>query len=144
GRADRRRQQQHDRRLSGRVLLMPADLIFDNLRKGVADSSITFTSDTIKCLLVLSNTWTPDPGDAFVSTILAAGAVEAAGTGDRQTLGTKSVNLDTLLHRAFWVAASISYPNVLAGTAYDALVVYKFITNDAASPVLGLYSLPNG
>lgn len=123
---------------------MPADMIFDNLRQGVADSSITFTSDTIRAMLVLADLWTPDESDAFVSTILSAGAVEAAGTGDRQTLGTKSVALDAVRHRAFWVAAAISYPNVPLGTAYDCLIVYKFITNDAASLPLGLFSLPGG
>ena len=102
-------------------------------KKLLGDAGIDFPSDTIRALLV-DATFNGDEDDEFVADPAVLG--ELVGTGYvRKDLATKTNALDTPNSRAEWDADDVTWTAIDAGTAAGVLL-YKFITNDAASPII--------
>ena len=98
--------------------------------------SIDLTSDTIKARLVTAS-YTPNMTTDTTMTPVGTGA------GTDQTLASKTVTLGV------FDAADITYTAVAPGSAVTAVVIYKFVTNDAGSTPIAYLPLsssltPNG
>lgn len=102
-------------------------------KKLLGDAGIDFPSDTIRALLV-DSTFNGDANDEFVADPTTLG--ELTGTGYvRKDLASKTNAIDTPNARAEWDAADLSWTGIDAGTAAG-LLLFKFVTNDAASPII--------
>lgn len=108
--------------------------VFNRGKFIIADSSLVWTSDTIRALLV-DSTYVYDPDDNFVSDI--AGEL-TDGSYARQTLGTKSVTEDDTGNQAIMLAAPIDF-GALDNETPEGLVLFKLVTNDADSPVISFH-----
>lgn len=97
--------------------------------------SINLSSDTIRVRLVRTSAYTFSQAHEFMSSAPAAIVTDV-------TLGTKALSGGT------FDAADAVFTAVPSGAAIDALIIFKFVTNDAASPVLayidGFSVTPNG
>ncbi len=107
---------------------------------GLLAGTISWTSDTIKCRLVLSAD-TPDE-DATVMTGIGV-------TGNDQTLGTKvGPTKDDANDRTTYAAANPTFSSQTAGAAVNKVVIFKFVTNDGASVPIAVLDIdavtPNG
>lgn len=99
----------------------------------IADSSLSWTADTIQALLVDSG-YSYDPDDNFVSDVSADEIV--AGSYARQTLANKAVSEDDANDEATMDADPVDY-GALTGVTPAGIVLFKFVTNDADSPLIG-------
>lgn len=104
-------------------------------------SRIDLTGDTIKVRPTRTGTYTFAATHASMTPVVAA----TGGPGD-VTLGTKS--LKTGVDGGCFGAANAVFTAWTLGAAIDSLVVFKFVTNDAASfPICyldGFTVTPNG
>ena len=100
----------------------------------IADSSLAWTSDTIQALLV-DSTYVYDPDDNFVSDI--SGEL-TDGSYSRQTLGTKGVTEDDTGDQAYLTAAPVDF-GALDNETPEGMVFFKFVTNDADSPLIAFF-----
>ena len=98
----------------------------------IADSSLNWTADTIRVLLVDSG-YAYDPDDNFVSDVSADEVVDASYA--RQTLANKAVNEDDANDEATMEADPADF-GALTGVTPAGIVVFKFVTNDADSPLI--------
>lgn len=98
----------------------------------IADSSLSWTADTIRALLVDSG-YTYDPDHNFVSDVAADEVVEASYA--RQTLAGKGVTEDDAGDQATMDADPVDY-GALTGVTPAGIVLFKFVTNDADSPLI--------
>lgn len=103
-----------------------ANGVYDTGRNAVMASTLDWVSDTIKARLV-PGTYTPNYGTNTTMTPVGA------GIGTDQTLVTKSVPNDATNHFSFFKAANPVWTAVATGSTVVAVVVYKFITDDAGS-----------
>jgi len=86
--------------------------------------TIDWAADTIKARLVASSV-TPDRDDTSLTGYTAIGT--------DQTLGSKTKTKDTTNDRIVFDAADATWSAVASGSTVGWVVVYKFVTNDAAS-----------
>lgn len=109
------------------------------LQKYLAGSIASLT-DTIKVRLVRTSAYTFSQAHEFASSLPAAIATDV-------TLGTKSTNGGGSDPGCFDAADAV-FTAVGAGAAIDALVIFKFVTVDADSPLIayidGFSVTPNG
>lgn len=98
-------------------------------------SGINFASDTLRCLLLRSTgSYTFNKDHDYVSDILSAGAVEiSVSSYARQTLTGVTSTLDDTGDRSIVGADTISFGSLETGQSVSGIIIYKFITNDAAS-----------
>ena len=106
-----------------------------------AASRIDLTNDTIMVRPVRTSVYT------FAATHTTMSSVTAAtGTPGDGTLGTKALGTGT--DGGTFDAADLTFVGWTAGAALDALVIYKFVTNDAGSTPIayidGFSVVPNG
>ena len=108
------------------------------------NGGIDLDTDTLKIML-LKNTYTPNPDHKFVGDGLGAAETTATGyTGGfggagRKTLASKTVTEDTTNNRAVLDAADpATWPALGAGDTLRYAGVIKEVTNDAASPVVAV------
>ena len=115
---------------------MASNLYNPGLEK-LLDGTITYTTDTIKVLLVDTNhTFTKT--HEFVSDVVAN---EASGTGySRKTLANKTQTLDG--DQVEYDADNPTYTALDAGTIASA-IVFKEVTNDADSPIIANIDFPD-
>lgn len=121
---------------------MPAAPVIFNRVRYAHGLGYNFTLGTAIWILVDSGAgslWTPSPTDDFVASMLIAGAVEAAVTGDRQPITNPTVTLDGAHDRALWGADSFTYPGVANATTFDTLVLANVVTNDSDSWLMGAW-----
>lgn len=97
--------------------------------------SINLSSDTIRTRLMRTSAYTFSQAHEFASSLPAAIATDV-------TLGTKVLSGGT------FDAADAVFSAVSAGAAINCLAIFKFVTNDADSPLLayidGFSVTPNG
>lgn len=98
----------------------------------IADSSLSWTGDTIRALLVDSG-YVYDPDDNFVSDVSADEVADASYA--RQTLANKSVVEDDANDEATMNADPVDY-GALDNVTPAGIVLFKFVTNDADSPLI--------
>lgn len=93
-------------------------------KQKILNGDIDFDTDTIKVRLV-KNTYTENlTTDEFVSSV-----TKITGTTD-QTLTSPSIT------NGVFDAADVTFTAVPSGENAEAVVLYKFVTNDADSPVI--------
>jgi hypothetical protein len=97
----------------------------------IGDSSLSWTADTVRTLLV-DATYVYDADDNFVSDI--SGELNDASYA-RVTLGNKSVTEDDTNDLASLDADPADY-GALTNETPAGIVVFKFVTNDADSPLI--------
>lgn len=98
--------------------------------KLLGDGTLVWTSDTIKARLVAS---------VPARTVTSMTGLTAIGTD--QTLGTKSVSKDDTNHQIKFIAANPTWTAVAGGSTVAAVVVYKFVTDDAGSTPLVVHDV---
>lgn len=113
-----------------------ADLLYN---RGL-DVWSTFTSDTVKALL-LKTGYTPNKDHDYVDDLTPASYEITVAGYSRPTLGSKTRTIDDTNDRITYDAADPSFGTLTAGETVVAMVVYKFVTNDADSILLGYYDL---
>jgi hypothetical protein len=113
-----------------------ADLLYN---RGL-DVWSTFTSDTVRALL-LKTGYTPNVDHDFVADLTVASYEITVAGYSRQTLGTKTRTIDDTNNRITYDCADPAFGTLTAGETVVAMVVYKFVTNDADSILLGYYDL---
>jgi hypothetical protein len=116
-----------------------ASAVPNNAKKLLMNGGADLDTDTIKCALLMTNTTADTEIDAitFVSNYGTLDECDSSGYA-RVTLGSKTVNSDDTNDRAAFDAADASFTS-LGGNATRAIqgaLVFKFVTNDAASPPL--------
>jgi hypothetical protein len=124
-----------------------ASRLFNNALELFSNGDLDWVNDDIRCLLVTSS-FTPDQdADVFVSDLsneLSGGAYV------RKTLAGKTTTQNNTSDRADLSADNVTWTALQAAAGTPAYaIIYKFITNDAASPVIGWIELttppvPNG
>lgn len=97
----------------------------------IMDASLDWVNDTIRALLVDSS-YVYDPDDNFVSDI--SGEL-TDGSYARQTLGNKGVTEDDTNDEAVMTADPIDF-GALTNETPEGIVLFKFVTNDADSPLI--------
>lgn len=111
-----------------------ADLTFDTYLDRVVAGTAIWTTMVVKAMLVNTVGWTPNKSDGFVATILSAGAVEVtAAPYARQTVTGKVKSIDGAGHRILEAMNLIDFGAMAGAQAYNRLVLYNFVTNDADS-----------
>lgn len=120
-------------------------IVHNRLRYELGRGNANWQSNTWRGALFLKGAWTPDADDDYVQTIVTAGASELSGGGyARVTLGSKTVTLDDPNDAAPWSCAVLDFGIIAAGGAqddYDALVVYRLVTDDTDSWLAFTYQL---
>lgn len=105
------------------------------------DELRNFTSDTFEALLINDAGYVPNPDHDYVAD-LTPGTNEIAGAGySRQTLGTKTRTIDDGADRIVYDCADFDFGTIAAGENVTAMVVYRFVTNDADSILIAYYPL---
>jgi len=118
-----------------------ANALYDKGREGFLDGSINWASDTIKAVLIDEALYTVDlAAHDFLDDVPALARV-----GTPQTLGAKTVTAGVA------DAADITFPSVPLHDPVEAILIYKFLTDDAHSRLIayinsgtGLPVTPNG
>jgi hypothetical protein len=109
-----------------------ASLIYPKLIELLNAGTLDWSSDTIRIML-LDDTATYNRAHDFVDDIVADEL--SGGSYARQTLGTKT-SADNGTTRWNWDAADPVFTAVAGSQTVGSAVVYKFITDDASSPLL--------
>jgi hypothetical protein len=111
---------------------------------GSSSAQVSLTSDTIKVMLTRS-TYTAAATDDFVGDIVAheitGGGASGFAGADRKTLGSKTLVVGAGL--ATFDAADPTAWTIATGETIGGCVIYKHITNDAASPLICYLALTN-
>lgn len=94
-------------------------------------------------VLLATTSYTFDVTDVFVADLVAD---ELASAGyARATISTPVRNVNTSLNRIEYQCDSpLSFGTPAIGGTYRWGILYKFVTNDAASPLVGAYDIGNG
>lgn len=105
------------------------------------DLLATWGSDTFRFLLLKGSGYVVNRDDNFVSALVpASNEVNAAGYS-RQTAGAKTRTVDDTLNRITYDCADPSFGTIVAGNTITGMVLYKFVTVDADSPLIAHYPL---
>lgn len=108
---------------------------YDAALQDFTAGAINLSSDVIKMRLTRTSSYTFSPSDTSMTPVLG-------GIGTDPTLGS------IVLSGGTFDAANVVYSAVPTGAAINALVIYKFVTNDAGSiPIAyidGFSVTPNG
>ena len=107
--------------------------VFNRGKFIIADSSLSWTGDTIRALLVDSS-YVFDPDDNFVADVSADEVSDASYA--RQTLAGKGVTEDDTGDQATLDADPIDF-GALDVVTPEGIILFKFVTNDADSPLIG-------
>lgn len=97
----------------------------------IMDGSLDWVNDTIQALLV-DATYVYDPDHNFVADI--SGEL-TDGSYSRQTLGNKGVTEDDTNDAAVMTADPVDF-GALTNETPAGIVLFKFVTNDADSPLI--------
>lgn len=107
--------------------------VFNRGALGLTDGSINWQSNTIRARL--SRTSETPSKDALVMT-----GVGDAAIGDVALASKTGPTEDLATDRVKYSAGAITFPSV-AGAQVDKVVVFKFVTNDADSIPIAVFSL---
>lgn len=98
----------------------------------IADSSLNWVADSVRALLVDAS-YVYNPDQNFVADVAADEVVDASYA--RQVLASKAVSEDDAGDEATLEAAPVDY-GALTGVTPEGIVLFKFVTNDADSPLI--------
>jgi len=112
-----------------------ANALFDLGKQKLLEGSIAWLTDNIRCILLDGADYTPNlVTDEFLSDVLAIPAAEIDRSGNfttkTSTLGVADADDITFLS--------------VTGDQAELIVIFKFVTNDADSPVIALIDTATG
>lgn len=108
-----------------------ANRFFPKGKEKILNGDIDFNTDTIKARLV-RDTYVFDNNHEFVSSVVAVtSSVDQTLTAPTITGGVFDAN-------------DVTFTSVAAGETASSVVLYKFVTNDADSPVLAIIDTITG
>lgn len=109
-------------------------LVFNQFKYESANQTVSWTSDTMKAALVMTNTTADTEEDTTdVASFTTLDECDGASYA-RQTLGTKTVTNDTTNDRTVLDAADVTFSSLGAGTrATQGLLVIQDTGSDATS-----------
>ena len=117
--------------------------VYNRTKRNALEGDLELDSATIKCLLLKSSAPAFNPDHNFVAD-LVPGTNEITGGGYlRQTLGSKTFVQDDPNDRAEARNNELTFLTVAAGQTIGAAVVYREVTTDADSVLVGYYDLPD-
>lgn len=114
-----------------------AETAYNVAKEGFFNGEIDLVANDIRTLLLVGAV-TIDPDHLTVAAVLAANTEAVEASYGRQTLATKVVTRNDTADRAEYSAATINY-GALDNVTPTAMLVFKFITNDAASIPLSIH-----
>ena len=116
--------------------------LYNNFKELLLNGGVDLDTDTIQMALISDSiAYTPDPdNEVFVADVLDdVNASELSGTGyARQTLNI-SASQDNANDQGVLDADDVTLSGLNAGTIASALI-FKEVTNDADSPLIGHYT----
>lgn len=105
------------------------------------DELAAFGTSTYKFLLLKGSGYTFNKDHDFVSD-LTPGSNEVAGSGyARVTAASKTRTIDDSNDRITYDAADPAFGSIVAGETVSAMVLFRFVTNDADSILIAYYDL---
>lgn len=111
---------------------------FQPYNRGLDELGAAFTSTgTYQCLLLKAAGYTYDPDHDFVSDLTPASNEVSAAGYSRQTLASKTRTINDTSNLILYGAADLSFGTIATGQSITGIVLYRFITNDAASILIG-------
>lgn len=115
-----------------------ANFAYTPAKAKIAKGEIDFVNDDIRVLLVMTNTTADTEQDKeFIGDLTTLDEFDGANYA-RKALGSQAVNQDDPNNRAEFDAADVTWTALGAGTRQaQGAVLYKFVTNDADSPLIG-------
>lgn len=112
-----------------------SNALYASGRQKILEGSIAWLTDTIKCALVRSSTYTPNLAtDQFLSTVTAGGAVVSTSAAFSSKTSTSGVA----------DSADPVFTAVTAGAACQYLVFYKDTGVASTSPLIALIDTATG
>lgn len=101
------------------------------------DEIATWTTGTFQYLLINSASYVPAKSDRYVST--TSGYEMTAVSYARATAASKTRTVDTTNHRLRYDAADPSFGAAAAGQTAYGMVLFRFVSTDANSPMIAWY-----
>ena len=120
-----------------------ANLIFTNATKIIGDGTIDWDNGahTYRALLCTSS-YTPDVDlDIYVSDI---DNELSGGSYARKDLANRAVTKDTGTNASWYEADNLTYTGLTNGQTATQALIYKFVTNDADSPLIAKVDINTG
>lgn len=113
----------------------------DNLYTRGLDEWAALTTNTYKVLLLKGSGYTFAKAHDFVADLTPASNEVTSAGYSRQTLGSKTRTLDDTLDRITYDAADPNFGTITTGQTVSVMVLFRFVTNDADSILMGYYDL---
>jgi len=113
-----------------------ASLVYNNGMYLIATQALDLGSETDIRVLLLKTGYTPDKDHVYVSALTPASYEITVGGYSRGVLTTTTISKDDSTDRVKYTAANYAFGALATGETIVAAVVYKFITSDAASPLI--------
>lgn len=105
------------------------------------DEFAAWTTSTYKFLLLKGSGYTVNKDHDFVSDV-TPGSNETALSGyGRQTAGSKTRTIDDSNDRITYDCADPAFGSIAAGDTISGMVLFRFVTNDADSILVGYYDI---
>jgi hypothetical protein len=114
-----------------------AETMYNAAKAGLMNGSIDLDTDDIRCLLLVGSV-TINPDHADVAAVVAANTEASDGSYARQALTSEAVVQNDTDDRGEFDAATIDF-GALDATTPTALLIYKFVTNDAGSTPISIH-----
>lgn len=107
------------------------------------DEMSTWTTNTFKFLLLKGSGYTFNKDHDFVADLTPASNEVTVSGYSRQTAATKSRTIDDTNDRITYDCDDPTFGTLVAGETVSAMVLYRFVTNDSDSILIGYYDLPD-
>lgn len=114
-----------------------AETVYNAAKAGFLNGDIDLEADDIRTLLFTGSV-TIDPDHATVAAVVAANTEATDGSYARQALANEAVTQNDTNDRAEFTADTADY-GALDNETPTAMLVYKFVTNDAGSTPLSIH-----
>ena len=114
-----------------------AETIYNVAKFGWLTGAIDLETDDIRTLL-LTGSVSINPDHADVAAVIAANTEASDGSYTRQALASENVTQNDTADRAEFTAATADY-GALDNETPTAMLVFKFVTNDAGSTPLSIH-----
>lgn len=117
-----------------------ANLIYN---RGLDELSV-WTTGTFKFLLLKGTGYTANRDNDYVSDLTPASNEVSSAGYSRQTAGTPTRTIDDTLDRITYDCTDPSFGTVTTGQTVTGMVLYRFVTVDADSPLVAYFDLSPG
>lgn len=105
------------------------------------DELTAFTTSTYKFLLLKGSGYTFNKDDDFVSTLTPASNEVTVSGYARVTAASKTRTIDDTNDRITYDCADPAFGTMVAGETVSTMILFRFVTNDADSILIGYYDL---